>query len=180
MNTLLAPERVEELKSLANQVNANALKEEDPLKRLLGIAEQNGIKVMQSDLYEISGALRKEGNHWVIYVNAFDSPKRQLFTIAHELGHFFAHKEKCDEFIDGQFISRAKQEEFAREKTELEANEFAGNLIMPEDKVRALAVGVINADTIRSLAKSFGVSTIAMQTRLHNLGYDTSATRQAA
>jgi Zn-dependent peptidase ImmA (M78 family) len=118
----------------------------------------------------LHGFRRLYAGRWVIYVNRHDSQQRKLFTIAHELGHFFVHRELCDEFVDGQLISRSEQERYALQ--ELEANEFAGNLIMPEAIVRERAVGKITSDTLLSLARSFGVSTLAMETRLRNLGYE--------
>lgn len=141
----------------------------DPYQRITHIAEKNGIKILQSDLYEMSGALRKEGEDWVIYVNKSDSSQRKLFTIAHELGHFFVHKKERDEFIDGQLISRNEQEKNAA--IELEANEFAGNLIMPEQEIKQKIPAAITEETIQELARSFNVSTLAMETRLKNLGY---------
>ncbi len=170
MNTLLTPQRVKEIQVLANQILAETPSGLGQFERLIQIANDHGIKIMQSDLSEISGALRKEKDGWVIYVNTSDSTKRQLFTIAHELGHFFVHKEDCDEFIDGQLISRNEQEKYALK--ELEANEFAGNLIMPEELVRSRVTGQITVETLQLLAKSFGVSTMAMEIRLRNLGYD--------
>lgn len=133
------------------------------------IAKDHGITILQSELSEISGALRKEGDKWVIYVNSTDSERRKLFTIAHELGHYFVHKDLCNEFVDGQLISRNDQQKYA--VNELEANEFAGNLIMPEEKIREMVTGQVTNDVLQKMAKSFGVSTLAMGTRLQNLGY---------
>lgn len=176
MNRLLDPKKAAQIKSQANELLKSYLHIQDPLERLLKIASDNSIKVLQSDLFEISGALRKEKDGWVIYVNRGDSSQRNVFTIAHELGHFFVHKQDCEEFIDGQFVSRNEQEKYALK--ELEANEFAGNLIMPEAQVRHLVTGVITADMVHLMAKNFGVSSIAMETRLRNLGYDPPVRQQ--
>lgn len=171
MNTLLQPERVEELKHAANDVLKRYGAIGDPYERVTRIAKDQGIEILGADLHETAGVLRKEGDRWVIYVNREDSPSRQLFTIAHELGHFFIHKHIRDEFVDGQLIARDEDSKYA--SVELEANEFAANLIMAEAKVREL-VGdkAIDAALIQRLAGTFGVSTIAMHVRLSNLGYD--------
>jgi Zn-dependent peptidase ImmA (M78 family) len=150
MNRLLSQERIEEIKHQANVVLEKYKGFDDPLLLVHQIAADNGIRILESDLYEISGALRKEGDRWVIYVNRGDSQQRKLFTVAHELGHYFVHRDFCDEFVDGQLISRDDQERYAAK--ELEANEFAGNLIMPEAKVRERAAGQITADTLQALA----------------------------
>ena len=149
---------------------------QDPMERMIQIATDNDIGIFEGDLYEMSGALRKKDDKWSIYVNRGDSGQRKLFTIAHELGHFFAHRDLCDEFVDGQLISRSEQEKYA--VLELEANEFAGNLIMPESEVKQRVTGEITRETLQSLARSFGVSTLAMTTRLKNLGYETPTAEQ--
>jgi Zn-dependent peptidase ImmA (M78 family) len=169
MNRLLSQQRIEEIKQRANAILEKYQGIDDPFQLVSQIAADHNIQILESDLYEISGALRKEGERWVIYVNRGDSQQRKLFTVAHELGHFFVHRNLCDEFVDGQLISRDEQERYAAK--ELEANEFAGNLIMPEAKVRERVPGQITTDTLQALAKSFGVSTLAMETRLRNLGY---------
>lgn len=171
MNNLLTSQATKDIQSQANLVLQNYATILDPLDRLLKIAEDHKIKVLEADLFEMSGALRKEGSNWLIYVNKQDSSQRKLFTIAHELGHFFVHKNICNEFIDGQLISRNEQQKYAVE--ELEANEFAGNLIMPESQIR-LHIGskVLTAAMVLELAQTFGVSAMAMATRLRNLHYD--------
>lgn len=169
MNRLLEPEQAQEIQKKANELLAEYQHISDPYELVSKIASDHGVRIMETDLYDLSGALRKEDDHWVIYINRSDSQQRKLFTVAHELGHFFVHRDFCDEFVDGQFISRNEQERYA--VRELEANEFAGGLIMPESRIRQRIAGEITEDTFRSLAKSFGVSTIAMETRLRNLGY---------
>lgn len=127
----------------------------------------------------MSGALRKEKDGWVLYINSSDSEKRKLFTIAHELGHYFVHRSLCDEFVDGQLISRAEQEKYAA--VELEANEFAGNLIMPEARVRKLVEkDSLTEGRVIELAGEFNVSAIAMATRLRNLDYDVPGIKSTA
>lgn len=171
MNKLLSSERVTELQQQANEILSAYTNIHDPLERLLKIASDNQIGIYSGNLFEMSGALRKKDEKWSIFVNASDSQQRQLFTIAHELGHFFVHRDQCDEFVDGQLVSRTEQEKYGT--LELEANEFAGNLIMPESEVRnRVATDAITLKTVKKLAEGFGVSTLAMTTRLKNLGYE--------
>jgi len=172
MNRLLTPEQAEAIKRQANALLAKYAHISNPYELVSKVAADHGIRIMEADLYDLAGTLRKDGDAWVIYVNRQDSEQRKLFTVAHELGHFFVHRELCDEFVDGQFISRDEQERYALR--ELEANEFAGNLIMPEAAIRKRAMGAVTGDTLQTLAKSFGVSTLAMETRLKNLGYEIS------
>ncbi|MBT3293498.1 ImmA/IrrE family metallo-endopeptidase [Candidatus Peregrinibacteria bacterium] len=174
MNTLLSTERLTEIKNEANTTLKEHGHVKNPFERISSIADANGIELLEADLYDISGALRKEGGSWKIYVNKQDSEQRKLFTVAHELGHYFIHKDERNEFIDGQFIARDETMKYMEQ--ELEANEFAGNLIMPEQEVRnSIATDQITTKTIQDMARQFGVSTFAMDTRLRNLGYDTTA-----
>ncbi|MBI1812330.1 ImmA/IrrE family metallo-endopeptidase [Candidatus Peregrinibacteria bacterium] len=171
MNRLLEPGQAQKIQQKANELLAKYRQVSDPYELVSKIASDHEVRIMEADLYEMSGALRKESDHWVIYVNRSDSQQRKLFTIAHELGHFFVHRDLCDEFVDSQFVARDNRERHT--ERELEANEFAGNLIMPELEVRERVSGNITEDTLLSLARSFGVSAIAMETRLRNLGYAT-------
>lgn len=171
MNGLLPLEKVIEIKERANSVLEKYRTISDARELMFAIAKDENIKIVETDLFEMSGALRKENNAWVLYVNTSDSPNRKLFTIAHELGHFFVHSEFCDEFVDGQLISRTEQEKYAA--VELEANEFAGNLIMPEVRVRErIGSSDLTEARVIELANEFNVSAIAMATRLRNLDYE--------
>jgi len=60
----------------------------------------------------------------IIFVRKQDSDARQLFTLAHELGHLLLHKKH---FIDGQ------QEFSSSNKQEVEANKFAGHFLLPTE-----------------------------------------------
>lgn len=166
-NKLISKNRLIEIRSKANSTLENS-EEQYTLSRLLNIASKHEIKVYESQLEEISGALMKENNQWVIYINRNDSKQRQIFTIAHELGHFFLHRDEKDEFIDSPFIYREETNRFA--EMEIEANEFAGNLVMPEKEIRSL-VDIENYDDndVRRLANHFNVSLMALQVRLNNI-----------
>lgn len=180
MAKFLTNDRQEHIKNKANSV----LKKYgcgDKRNLLFHIARDNDIEVMEADLYEISGALRKENNNWRIYINRQDSPTRQRFTLAHELGHYFMHRDKRPEFIDGGFVMQ-RMESSKYEEEELEANEFAGNLIMPETEISERLEGArhITTQNVVELAKEFRVSTLAMATRLRNIGYEVPNPEQAA
>jgi len=169
MNKLLAPERRKEIQQRANEILEKYPDIEKTAFLLQKIAEDNGIEILESDLFDISGALRYENGKWRIYVNKDDSNARKIFTIAHELGHYFMHSEGEKEFVDGQFVmNRAEVDRFSQR--ELEANEFAGNLVMPEQEIRKRLDGQNpTQEKVLELAKKFNVSALAMATRLRNL-----------
>ena len=112
----------------------------------------------------ISGVLAKEDEEsFHIVVNANEPEERQRFTAAHELGHYFMHRNVLH--IGGEIKDRyiLKAEGMSDEK-EVEANEFAGAFLMPLDKVfEAMKLG---KTSVESLASHFRVSVIAMANRL--------------
>lgn len=112
----------------------------------------------------ISGYLKMVDGQWVIGVNRLHNPKRQRFTIAHELGHYYMHKEKNVDFEDTTFF-RNTDNFFI----EYSANEFAANLLMPESSIReAIQSGIKN---IKELSTKFDVSIAAIKYRVVSLGY---------
>ncbi|WP_282944445.1 ImmA/IrrE family metallo-endopeptidase [Cellulomonas endometrii] len=128
------------------------------------IARQMGLSVAKTMLApNISGMLQVEpGATPQIYVDHADVIHRQRFTIAHELGHFYERVRRGD--TDFNFIDRRGGQ---YDVHEFYADEFAGNLLMPEDEVRRLWS---QNDGLATMADHFGVSLPAMKTRLKRLG----------
>src|SRR6266487_4675697 len=62
------------------------------------IARDLGLDVQEAELEpNVAGAIFKEtGQDPTIFINASDSPNRQRFTVAHELGHYVMHAEEPD------------------------------------------------------------------------------------
>jgi len=148
-------------------------------ERLQKIANDYGISLREAELQDISGVLFKDKHgKWTILVNQQDSPQRKLFTVAHEFGHFFLHRTEQEKFVDSQFVQTCfgRSETTKFQEKEIEANEFAGRLVMPEEMIRTeLALFVdrkIPQEEVFDLAKKFSVSALAMETRLKNLGYE--------
>jgi Zn-dependent peptidase ImmA (M78 family) len=103
----------------------------------------------------------ENNNRPTIIINDAEPSYRQRFTMAHELGHHVMHG----------YQSFRDQLHFAvgREPKEIEANNFAANLLMPEFEFRTLVEsGRYNAS---ELANIFGVSPSAFSMRLKNMGY---------
>jgi Zn-dependent peptidase ImmA (M78 family) len=113
----------------------------------------------------------------VIGVNVNHHRNRQLFTIAHELGHFLLH-DADDVHVDRNFDVKLRNSASSKgtDTEEKEANLFAAELLMPETLLRSdlqeiEAVDLIEESVLASLAKRYGVSTQAMTFRLGYLGY---------
>lgn len=139
----------------------------------LVITKELGIKVLEkskltADGKPVSGAIIKEGNEISIYLNAEDSKFRKRFTIAHELGHYYLHLDKTKYFVD---LKRSN----SLEPEELQADEFAGCLLMNEKEIKsrykmAESIGLNQEGIINILSTIFAVSTHAVYVRLKNLG----------
>lgn len=114
---------------------------------------------------EISGKLEKDGEQWTILVNSKHNAERKKYTLAHEFAHYCLHKNDYSTFEDTAFFRKEEN----KTMIEYEANQFAADLLMPEDSIKsAISENVLS---LKELAKTFGVSLIAMRNRLINLGY---------
>jgi len=122
---------------------------------------------------EISGAIVRKDGHVVIAVNPAHHINRQRFTIAHELGHYFFHV-GLEQHVDQDFriAWRNADSSKAVNWTEIEANQFAAQLLMPtaflEDDLDELQV--IDKRAVLLLAGKYVVSREAMTIRLSQLG----------
>jgi Zn-dependent peptidase ImmA (M78 family) len=135
----------------------------DPRK----IAAHEGLKVESCPSFaikNISGELIPDGEKAVIRYNPADSAKRQRFTIAHELGHFMlghghAFRDPSSNFSMSYY-----------DPQEVDANQFAAEILMPEVAVKVL-VKQRKIQDVAELARIFDVSVNAMSYRLKKLGF---------
>jgi Zn-dependent peptidase ImmA (M78 family) len=110
----------------------------------------------------------------VIGVNKSHAVVRQRFTIAHELGHLLLHAQE-DLHVDEGIWLRNERSSRAEDEREIEANQFAAELLMPTDLVKEAVAGrkldLVNDDdeTLIELAAKFDVSRQALSFRLSRL-----------
>ncbi|MBN2571242.1 MAG: ImmA/IrrE family metallo-endopeptidase [Ignavibacteriales bacterium] len=124
----------------------------------------------------VSGLLVSKNQNNVIGINVGESPVRQRFTLAHELGHYCLHRTSKDEFLTISKVDFRNGDSSTGEiKKEREANAFAANLLMPahmvSHEVSQLEENTTIETAVSLLAKKFNVSEAAMTYRLANLGY---------
>jgi Zn-dependent peptidase ImmA (M78 family) len=115
---------------------------------------------------DYSGQIKFENEKYIIKINDKKNLHHNIFTLAHELGHFVRHSEivKKDGFID-----RKKTEyEPSKAHYEIEANQFAAELLMPEEKFRE--VYKTTSGNLTALQGIFRVSFDAINYRALNLG----------
>lgn len=142
------------------------------------IIKSQGLKLVPYDEDGVSGILMIEQNNTTIGYAEHESPKRQRFTKAHELGHFMLHR-GGSLFIDKDFktMYRPSTGVPSSEWQEWEANEFAACILMPEHLVKEemKKIQIDYADEsdsswIEQLAEKFDVSVSAMSIRISRLG----------
>jgi len=142
------------------------------------IARAEGAIVLRESLdRNVSGLLLREEGSNLLAVNDTHHPRRQRFTIAHEVGHLLLHPGRpytVDSTV--RLNWRNDLSSLATDQEEIAANAFAAALLMPADAVRK-AVGSLRegpasntARVVELLAEQFDVSAEAMGYRLINLG----------
>lgn len=123
----------------------------------------------------LAGFIYLQGDMKLIGVNASDSLQRQRFTIAHELGHMHLDKEAVSYDRDFAVKMRDEHSKDGTDPIEINANLFAAELLMPEDKLRQDVAKLGNQidpeddEKIGMLAERYAVSRMAMTVRLTNL-----------
>jgi Zn-dependent peptidase ImmA (M78 family) len=139
----------------------------------LVITYELGIDVNNAEFYDpnVAGLIKKKGLDDVqIFIKYDDHPNRKKFTIAHELGHYFLHlKDINGEFVDNDanFFRRPDNISTVDQNREVEANQFAAALLMPQ---RLVYKEWEDCYSVNLMAEKFGVSRAAMGNRLTNLG----------
>ena len=132
---------------------------------------------------KISGVLIRESKRTLIGINSETSPTRQRFSIAHELGHMLLHKGEI--FVDvtaklniaAEVNMRQSTPSMALDKKEIEANQFAAELLMPVRFINDQLTEILDQNPdidieilTKDLSTKFEVSQHSMEYRLKQLG----------
>lgn len=135
------------------------------------IANELGINVrfvkFNPENKKISGFFYAKRNE--IFVNEEEDIYRQVFTIAHELGHKLLHQEWL-KTNDYQVLWRDASLYDANDIKEKEANCFAANLLVP----KAILKQYYQVANVEELSVLFGVSRQVITYRLKNEGFTKS------
>lgn len=154
--------RSKEARQRANQILSVLSINTNPIP-LEQIAKYLDFEIIYFDFPEhISAITHIENGKKHIGVNKNHAEVRQRFSIAHEFGHFICGHESYDH-------DRTKTEGLPKyldphNKQELEADEFAAELLMPEFLLKNEKI-----DSILNVAKKYNVSEQAMCIQLMNL-----------
>lgn len=151
----------QEVEEIANGVRKSYFTHNsDTRQALFHILEQlkGTVEYVNDDRSETLRFLENEEHDFVIFLPKGSSRGRENFTIAHELGHFFLHRDNGETSFSRQGSNRK----------EWEANWFAAELLMPKQEfIEAARQNDYNA---QSLALHFGVSNSAAKVRAISLG----------
>jgi Zn-dependent peptidase ImmA (M78 family) len=140
------------------------------------IGEKIGINIEEGTFSknDISGIMKRNGKNGkpIIVVNTNESNVRKRFTIAHEIGHFILHTNELLH-VDTIF-KRDSKSALATSIMEIQANQFAAELLMPTDELtketRKLVENGKNAEQIaQELATQYEVSSEAATIKLGNI-----------
>jgi IrrE N-terminal-like domain len=139
-------------------------------KCLLDIAPQIGLTIEEVDVQNFDGALlRAEGiPYGTIAINRnIRESGRKRFTIAHELGHYLMPNQQHQSDVCGKRdISHWGAH---LPSTELDANRFAAEILMPSNVMASLLKAEPTFDIVRTIATEFGVTLTAAGYRLVEL-----------
>ena len=126
------------------------------------LAESFGITVWRAPMPPgISGAIRRESDdRYAIFANEKEPLARRRFTYAHELAHFFMHKDAIGDGVSENMLFRCN----LSNAQEIEANKIAAEILMPQPLLNGLAEAK-KLDVLQ-LAEIFGVDRPTMLMRL--------------
>lgn len=138
-----------------------------------GLCEKLGIacigKAMPDD---VSGYIERVGDYdYRIVYNKLHARVRQRFTIAHELGHYYLHRDILGKGTGDTKAYRSNVPGHINKNItrweETEANAFAADLLMPKNLIERWHKEGLGFEEIRSKLE---VSQPALMFRLKNLG----------
>lgn len=162
------------------RIKADSFREKCKISRygiidLFKECERLGYKLLRYPLGENAdlGFTVKKDNDIVIFTNTCSRLSREIFTLAHEIGHVILHLENMNSFIDDNVTINGR----STDEKEQEANYFAACLLMPSDNVdRFIDLEILNfhekglsAMDIARIMSEFNVSFDMALNRLESL-----------
>ncbi len=172
--------------SLVSQMARDArrrlgLSEDIPIRDLFRLLDQKGLRVIRYPFgFRKASALlaRYQGEHFIV-VDSTRSLGHQVFSVAHEYGHFLLHRDRL------AFVCDPSYPDIGSAEVERWANRFAAEFLMPRAALERWLVehGLANDrvslfDAVR-LQQAIGVSCEAIVYRLAELGLITPDQRLA-
>ena len=163
------------------RIKADSFREKCKISRygimdLFKECERCGYKLIRYPLGENAdlGFATKKDDDIIIFTNSSSRLSREIFTLAHEIGHVVLHFSNSISFIDDNITVNEK----TMDEKEQEANYFAACLLMPSDEVGKFLdlevaseeSGCLTAMDIAKIMSEFNVSFDMALNRLESLG----------
>ena len=157
------------------------LSEDIPIRDLFRLLDRKGLRVIRYpfEFREASALLARYMDEHFIVVDSARSLGHQVFSVAHEYGHFLEHQDHL------AFVCNPSSPDAVAAPVERWANRFAAEFLMPRAAVERWLVeqgldarGLSVYDAVR-LQQALGVSFEAMLNRLGELGLITQDQRRA-
>lgn len=137
--------------------------------------ERFGYKLIRYPLEENAdlGFILRKDQDTVIFTNSCSRLSREIFTLAHEIGHVVLHIDDMHTFVDNNITITG----IGTDEKEQEANYFAACLLMPEEDVQRffdlelqnLEKNDLSAIDIAKIMSEFNVSFEMVLNRLESL-----------
>lgn len=154
--------------------NVNAKSAPIPIEK---VANAVGATIRYKPLdNDLSGMFQRiDDKTAIIGINSSHADVRKRFSIAHEIGHFILHDENLhvDEKMRSNVQYRNEYSSLGVDDREIEANQFAAELLMPEQILLEDVEKFKDQNPeslIEELAKLYDVSIQSMTIRLTRLG----------
>lgn len=125
--------RKREIRIKADSFRANCKTGKYGIIDLFKECERIGYKLLRYPLGENAdlGFMIKKDNDIVIFTNSCSRLSREIFTLAHEIGHAILHLDDAISYIDDSVTINGR----STDEKEQEANYFAACLLMPVDDI---------------------------------------------
>ncbi|MCO7238395.1 ImmA/IrrE family metallo-endopeptidase [Aeromicrobium sp. CnD17-E] len=156
----------------SNLTNATIANYAERVGQVYEVYDEDGRADLDALLKKLGGTVEYESDgeslhvdkvgRFTVFIPRFTSQRRDRFTIAHELGHYFLHYVVAKEAASKAFARGG------RNRAETEANVFASALLMPANEFRR-AFHEFGGDAW-ALAERFEVSPAAAEVRAQVLG----------
>ena len=166
----MTPSRRREINEFAEQVR-HALDLRSPIDMERVVRTLGGsVKYTRPHELPYEAIVEKKDGSFVISLTRDKAPTRRNFSIAHEVGHLLLHMgyivdpKKWEQISNYEDSVRAR---YGYSEEELEANEFAGALLMPRDEFLKAAERHFDGEKydVGKVAGHFGISSQAAKTR---------------
>jgi Predicted Zn peptidase len=167
-------DRLKQIRQAANEVlrKIDCTEPPVPVEQVAAVYGAELLFAPYDEKDELAGMLVSNGHQPIIAVNSAHHRNRQRFTIAHECGHLIlGHKGQAHLDKSFRVMRRDLNSSLANNIEEVEANQFAAELLMP---LRFLlrdmpSIDFESDERVLDLSRKYEVSSLAMSYRIANL-----------